>query len=78
MPHFVEHAAKTHGGVARPKGESQEFTNEQVEEALKEAFAVASEVMCYRCSLKTFSSRGGLKYHLQICGRTKDELEVGV
>ncbi len=74
---FLRHAATSHGGIARQEGQSQEFSEEEVEAALKTAFEKASSVPCYKCLVKSFGSRLGLKYHLRTCGLTKDEIQVG-
>ena len=74
---FKDHVIREHGGLARPIGESQEFSSEEeIHALLKEAFVYKKQVSCYQCKQKKFTSFGGLKMHLLTCGKTKDECDV--
>jgi hypothetical protein len=73
---FLGHAATAHGGVARMSGESQDFTKEEEDAAVRVAFENSVIVSCYRCLVKTFGTRLGLNYHLRQCGFTKEEIDV--
>ena len=73
---FSVHIAKVHCGLARLKGESQEFSKEERDEAIKAAFTEVKSVTCYKCDEKVFTTRTGLNYHLTTCGLTKDEIQV--
>jgi uncharacterized C2H2 Zn-finger protein len=75
--HFLAHVAVTHGGVARVRGKSQLFTKEEEEVAVRVAFMYSDRVSCYRCQIKTFGTRSGLKNHLRTCGSTKKDISVG-
>ena len=73
---FVVHAAVHHGGLARKRGESQEFTEDEIQAAIRLSFMRSTTVSCYRCVSRKFTSHIGLNYHLATCGKTKEELEV--
>ena len=73
---FVVHAAVHHGGLARKRGESQEFTEDEIQAAIRLSFMRSTTVSCYRCVSRKFTSHIGLNYHLTTCGKTKEELEV--
>eukprot|EP00096_Caligus_rogercresseyi_P009075 TRINITY_DN3019_c0_g2_i1.p1 TRINITY_DN3019_c0_g2~~TRINITY_DN3019_c0_g2_i1.p1 ORF type:complete len:1775 (-),score=542.44 TRINITY_DN3019_c0_g2_i1:177-5501(-) len=71
---FNVHTASKHGGLAREAGSSQTFSDDEIGEALKQAFRLVKKVVCFRCNSCEFTSRGGLLYHMQRCGKTKHEL----
>ena len=73
---FLVHAAMHHGGLARKSGESQEFTEDEIQAAIRLSFMRSSTVSCYKCVSKKFTTQIGLNYHLSTCGKTKEELEV--
>ena len=73
---FVVHAAVHHGGLARKRGESQEFTEDEIQAAIRLSFMRSPTVSCYRCVSRKFTSHIGLNYHLTTCGKTKEELEA--
>ena len=73
---FLVHAAMHHGGIARKSGESQEFTEDEIQAAIRLSFMRSSTVSCYKCVSKKFTTQIGLNYHLSTCGKTKEELEV--
>ena len=76
---FKDHAIREHGGLARPLGESQEFTSEEeIHALLKEAFSYKKQISCYKCMNKKFTSFGGLKMHLLTCGKSKEECDVSI
>ena len=74
---FKDHAIREHGGLAKPLGESQEYSSEEeLFAALKEVFSTKRQIPCYQCMQKKFTSFGGLKMHLLTCGKTKEECDV--
>ncbi|CAB4054959.1 GTF3C2 [Lepeophtheirus salmonis] len=73
---FNVHVASRHGGVARLAGESQEFSNEEIQVSIKQAFRLVKKVLCYICGGSSFTTRLGLQYHIQRCGKTREELEA--
>ena len=73
------HFATAHGGLARLRGESQEFeTEEEKEEAIKLAWKHSSRIVCYKCLDKKFGTLPGLKYHLNVCGVPQDQRPVSL
>ena len=72
---FDRHSIAVHGAMARPKGESQEFTDAERIAALKVAFKLVKEIPCYICKRK-FTSHLGLKFHWLKCGKSDEEVEV--
>ena len=73
---FLVHAAVHHGGLARKSGDSQEFSEVEMQAAIRLSFTRSPSVACYKCVSKKFTSQLGLNYHLGQCGKTKEELEV--
>ena len=73
---FLVHAAVHHGGLARKSGDSQEFSEDEMQAAIRLSFTRSPSVACYKCVSKKFTSQLGLNYHLGQCGKTKEELEV--
>jgi hypothetical protein len=73
---LLRHVACAHAGLARPKGESQDFTEDEAEEACLAAFQYAKSVKCYRCDKKAFISKLGLKIHFEKCGKSLEEVDV--
>ena len=73
---FLVHAAMHHGGLARKSGESQEFSEDEIQAAIRLSFMRSPSVSCYKCVSRKFTTQIGLNYHLSTCGKTKEELEV--
>ena len=42
---------------------------------IRHAFKFYKTIKCYRCNDKAMTSFAGLKYHLQTCGKSQDEIE---
>jgi hypothetical protein len=73
---FQWHAASSHGGIVKPKGEDQAMTEAEIMLALRAAFTLLKKITCFKCNQKSFTTLLGIKYHLNTCNRSKDELEV--
>ena len=76
-PFSAYHAARAHSGLARPEGESQSFTDSEINAAVKAAIKLIKTVKCFHCS-KGFKTDLGLTLHWLKCGKSKEEIEVRV
>ena len=54
-----QHCARKHAGLARPRGKSQIFTNEEEEVAVFQAFQTCQKIQCPKCKHKSFSQPEG-------------------
>ncbi|XP_076062604.1 uncharacterized protein LOC143037877 isoform X2 [Oratosquilla oratoria] len=72
---FRTHIQEEHNGLARPKGESQEFDEKETLEIWKQTFKVTRRLKCPIC-LQYFKSLCGFKNHCTLCGRKSEELNT--
>ena len=65
------HCARRHAGLARPKGESQTFTEEEEEQACLLAFQACKKIQCPNCRQPSFSRSEMLLQHYRQCGKVE-------
>lgn len=70
---FNYHAQHEHNGLARPYGESQEFSEEEWNSIISSTMKLVKKLKCEICA-KIFRSLGGYKYHVKFCGHTVEEV----
>ncbi|XP_064086295.1 uncharacterized protein LOC135201378 [Macrobrachium nipponense] len=70
---FNYHAQHEHNGLARPYGESQEFSEEEWNSIISSTMRSMKKLKCEICA-KIFRSLGGYKYHVKFCGHTVEEV----
>ena len=66
-----QHVAKKHAGLARPRGESQIFTEEEEEQAIHQAFQTCKKIQCPRCKEESFCGLDIFLQHYRACGRVE-------
>lgn len=70
---FLHHARMSHNGLARPKGEPQEFEEKEEQRVLADTMAAVQQLRCGVC-LHLFHSLLGFKMHSLGCGLDPSQL----
>lgn len=73
--HFISHAQLEHNGLARPDGENQEFTEDEIKSLLNSTIKAVKRLKCMKCS-NVFRSLLGYRRHILACGMNAEELNV--
>ncbi|CAL4120928.1 unnamed protein product, partial [Meganyctiphanes norvegica] len=72
---FEKHIQVEHAGMARPKGQDQTFTVEEIRKITRQTFKLLKELKCDVCGL-TLRSLIGYQGHIKRCGQTPVELNT--
>ncbi|XP_071535323.1 LOW QUALITY PROTEIN: uncharacterized protein [Panulirus ornatus] len=73
--HFISHAQLEHNGLARPDGENQDFTEDEIKYLLNTTIKAVKRLKCMKC-FSEFRSLLGYRRHVLVCGMNSEELNV--